>query len=110
MKEYTEQEVIQLIAGQPDVNFLAAAITPWHALGIDATILHLTEQGIALKGYIMLVAHNVTGSAINETNFYMTQKADIQIIYIKPKAEKRTFKEKLIRKIKKYQYYLGKEC
>lgn len=109
MKEYTEQEVIQLIAGQPDVNFLAAAITPWHALGIDATILHLTEQGIALKGYIMMVAHNVTGSAINETNFHMTQKADIQIIYMKEKTEKRTFKEKLVRKAEKYRYYLGAE-
>lgn len=107
MESYTEQELIKLVAGRPDINFLAAAITPWHALGINAAILQLAEQGIVLRGYIMVVAHDVTGTAIDESNFKAVENMDIQIICILPNTEVRTLKEKLLLKIHKYRYFIS---
>ena len=106
MESYTEQEFIELVASRPEINFLAAAITPWHALGIEATILQLTERGINLKGYVMIIAHSVTGMAITESNFKKAMNNGIQIICVKPHEEKRTFSEKLSLKFRKYNYFL----
>lgn len=106
MESYTEQEFVQLVAGRPDINFLAAAITPWHALGINATMLQLAEQGITLRGFIMVVSHNVTGAAIDESNFHAVAHMEIQVVCIVPEAEKRTLREKLAFKIRKYKYFL----
>lgn len=107
MKSYTEQEFIELVASRPDINFLAAAITPWHALGIEAAILQMTEQGKALRGYIMVVAHNVTGTALSENNFPVAENNGIQIVCITPQKEIRTLKEKLSLKYRKYKYFIS---
>ncbi len=106
MESYTEQEFIRLVASRPDINFLAAAITPWHALGIEATILQMTEQGKVLRGYIMIVAHNVTGTAISESNFPVAKNNEIQIVCVVPQKDARTLKEKLSIKYRKYKYFL----
>lgn len=109
MKTYTEQELIELVGSREDVNFLAGAITPWHAIGIDATILRLTEQGIILKGYIMLVAHNITGSAISEKNFHMATThavPGIEVIQVVPDTFPKSVTEKVRIKYQLYGYYM----
>lgn len=112
MKTYTEQELIDLVSSRADINFLAAAITPWHAVGVDAAILHLLDQGIPLKGYIMLVAHGITGAAIDENSFHMASNehsAHIEIVQIAPDRNHRSVKEKIFFKYQLYHYYLRSE-
>lgn len=106
MKVYTENEFVELVNNRNDINFLAAAITPWHALGIDAAIYQLLQQGIKLKGYVMLVAHAVTGSAIGEANFHMNRYADIKIVTISADKEPKTISDKIKNKCNKYWYYM----
>lgn len=106
MREYSEQQLVELVAKRPEVNFLAAAITPWHAIGIDATILQLQSQGIELKGYICIVSHPITGTAITEQNFHMATQ-NIEIIYLTSGSENRSLRDKVQLKIQKYAYYLS---
>ncbi|MEG1875969.1 MAG: polysialyltransferase family glycosyltransferase [Lachnospiraceae bacterium] len=103
---YTEYEFVNLVNHQNDINFLAAAITPWHALGIDAAIYRLQQQGIKLKGYIMLMAHSTTGSAINASNFHMPDYEDIIMVTIDGSHRNRTFSDKIKNKCSKYWYYI----
>lgn len=107
MKKYTESEFIELVNSQNDINFLAAAITPWHALGIDAAILQMTQQGISLKGYIMVVAHSVSGTGIDENSFCMKAAEGIKIIQITDIPGTSGFGAKLMNKITTTLYYMG---
>lgn len=107
MKTYTEQEFIKLVNSEKDVNFIAEAVTPWHALGVEATIYHLQQQGIHLKGYIICTAHGVTGLGINENSFQMKKNQEIHIILLESPQINRTVKEKLTRRLHKYKYYIS---
>jgi len=51
------------------INFIAYAITPWHANGIDAAIKRLEQEGISLLGDIIISGHKYTGRCISEENF-----------------------------------------
>lgn len=109
MKSYTEQDFIDLLAKQPEINFLAAAITPWHAMGIDATILKMSEQGIVLKGYIIVVAHALTGATIDECNFHMASLTDLEVVQITGDTAVRTIKQKIKLKYCLYRYYMQRK-
>ena len=109
MNEVTEAELKEMISKNKNINFLAAAITPWHALGIDATVKILREQGVILSGYIILVSHTVTGSGLSQEHFNTVQDDKIQFITIKQERIKRTITDKLKNKFEIYQYYLKPE-
>lgn len=64
-----ENDIINVIRNQPSINFIAFAITPWHALSIDALILKLNTQGINIKAAIVIVEHYLSGYVINEHHF-----------------------------------------
>lgn len=109
MKTYTEAEIIEKIHSREEINFLAAAITPWHALGIDANIYLLQQQGIQLKGYIMIVSHPVTGTAINENNFTQLEQGEIEVVIVKEEKSDKRFISRLIKKYNKYNYYIFRD-
>ena len=64
-----ENDIINVIRNQPSINFIAFAITPWHALSIDALILKLNTQGVNIKAAIVIVEHCQSGYVINEHHF-----------------------------------------
>ena len=109
MKSYTEKEFLELVENDSNINFLAAAITPLHAIGVDAAILQLVEQGIELHGYILCVAHNVTGNAINDSNFHMKKVEGIEVIQMLTSGEREGVKERIYTKYQQYRYYLKKK-
>lgn len=106
MKIYTQEEIISMIHSRQNINFLATAITPWHALGINANIYLLEQQGIELKGFIMVVAHPMTGTAIEESNFEMQNSKGIEVVGICQNSLRNSVLSSLKRKINKYCYYL----
>ena len=53
-----------------DINFIAMAITPYHATGVNAAIRYLKSLGIQLNGYILMTAHPDTGRVLNSEHFY----------------------------------------
>ncbi|MDD2970506.1 MAG: polysialyltransferase family glycosyltransferase [Lachnospiraceae bacterium] len=107
MIQCTEAELLQKIAQKNDINFLAAAITPWHAIGISAYILKLTEEQKELKGYIMLMPHGLTGYALTEDNFQIAQKHNnLELVKIISTSYTKSIREKVRDKFQLYQYYL----
>ncbi len=50
-------------------NLVASAITPWHAISIDALIFYLQDKGIDINAAITICAHRQTGFAIDERFF-----------------------------------------
>lgn len=107
MEKHTEKQFLHLLEKKDDINFIAAAITPWHALGISATICQLENEGITLKGYVMIISHPNTGKAIDESNFYLGNN-QIEIIEIYDKIEKKNLIDKCKDKFQKYLYYMSK--
>lgn len=107
MKLYTVEEAISMIGKKKENNFLAAAITPWHALGIDANIYLLRKRGIELKGYIMVIAHPVTGYAITAKDFTIYEEEDITVIGIIQQDTLDNKENIFLKRWKKYIYYIG---
>lgn len=106
MKTYTEAEIIEKIQTKKEINFFAMSITPWHALGVNANIYLLKQQGIKLNGFIIISEHPVTGKAIGPDNFNILLSDSIEIIEMKNVKDKKDIAEALRIKYIKYHYFL----
>ena len=73
-----KEEYIELLKTNRKCNFIAIAITPWHALGINAAIKKLQTLGLELHGYIFVHAHSLTGYAVNERDFTIDENIEIK--------------------------------
>ena len=62
-----------------NINFIAMAITPYHAIGISAAIGYLESTGVELNGYILMTSHPDTGRVLNSLHFN-TGKQSIKCI------------------------------
>ena len=78
---YNEHDFEVLLCKDKECNFVAIALSPWHANGVDATIEFLKDKGIKLKGYIVIGSHPTKGRFIDQTNFAVKSK-DIKIISV----------------------------
>lgn len=78
-EEYYLDEISRLLKNK-ECNFLAFAVTPLHATGVDAAICYLRSIGVEPNGYIYVVKHTVTGSHLNESNF-ISLDSKIRIVY-----------------------------
>lgn len=62
--------LIQILKNNPRINYIARAVTPWQALGVDSAISFLAEQGLSpQEGVSIVVPHKKTGFCCNETIF-----------------------------------------
>lgn len=50
----SHNQIIEKIKSDKAVNYVAFVRTPWHALGCNASLLKLKEQGIDLNGFAVL--------------------------------------------------------
>ena len=50
-------------------NFLAMAITPYQAVGVNAAISYLESIGVEINGYILMTSHPETGRTLDESYF-----------------------------------------
>ena len=72
MQTISIKEIVLLIITDK-VNFIATAITPWHAIGVDACVLKLIDDGIDVSGIILIEMHTVGGYVIDESHFTNSQ-------------------------------------
>lgn len=63
-------EILRKIESDDEINFIAEAITPVHALGIEALLIHLNRIGVRTKGFILAVPHYETGMTLTEEMFH----------------------------------------
>lgn len=71
-KEITAKDLVEIIKANPDINFVANAVTPWHAIAIDASIKWLQDQGVVLKGLCLLEPYTDYGFACDTNVFTNT--------------------------------------
>lgn len=74
-------EIIELIKKNPEYNFFAVAVTPWHAHGVDVAIKRLTAEGKKLKGVIFAIVHPGSPRCINQCNF-VSVGTDIKVMEV----------------------------
>ena len=63
-----------------NVDFLAIAISPWHALGIDAELIRDEYQ--ERKGIVLIAPHPKDGYIITASDFKIDINNNIQIFYL----------------------------
>jgi hypothetical protein len=64
-----------------DLDFVAAALTPWHAHNIDAAIARLRKENNHLKGIVLIERHNKIAYYLEEASFICKQYENIRIVY-----------------------------
>lgn len=69
MYKVTDSDIVELLKRNSKCNFVAHAITPWHANGVEASINYFENDGKKLNGYILICEHPNTGICISEKNF-----------------------------------------
>jgi hypothetical protein len=64
----TQKELVDYCKQNPDIDFIARCITPWHLLGIKAFVNRLKyREKRTIKGIIFIMAHSLTGYAIDSS-------------------------------------------
>ena len=67
--EYYIEDLIDMIKKDNDVNFIGLALTSHQTDGIDASLKYLKQNGVEPKGYILILAHYLTGRGISKNDF-----------------------------------------
>lgn len=94
-----DAEIIELIRNNPDYNFFAVAVTPWHAHGIDVAIKRLASEGVMLKGIIFAIVHPGSPRCVGESNFVLSG-AEIKVVEVD--FEQKSWMQKLVFNIRAY--------
>ncbi len=63
------EDVIDTVLHNSQINYLAFPLTKFHAVGVKASIMYLSERNIELYGNIYIGTHVVTGRHI-EVNYF----------------------------------------
>lgn len=62
-------QVCSIVNSDPEINFVALAVTPFHAFGVDSVVKLMQSKGIQMKGLSLLCKHKITGFSQNEDIF-----------------------------------------
>lgn len=65
----TLKDLVSYVNNHPDYNFLAKVFTPWHMIGVKATLAKLKKEAINMRGVGIVNPHPLTGYAIHESEF-----------------------------------------
>jgi len=88
------------------IDFVAVAISSWHALGIDAFIYNLSnELGRKVKGLILILPHPEDGYLLREKDFLHSDFADLKFDYVEGISKNQNFiSERVPNFISKYRH------
>lgn len=78
----------RVISNDETINFFAYAMTPLHAVGVNAVMAYLNSKGIYLNGYIIICSHSKTGKHVSETDFFVNGN-NIRIVDGEPDFKKK---------------------
>lgn len=62
-------DLIETLKKNQKCNFVAMAITPLQAIGVDAAVSYLRDKKVVLNGYVLMAAHPDTGRVLVRENF-----------------------------------------
>lgn len=85
---------LSLILNDKKCNFLAMAITPYQAVGVNAAISYLRQRGVEIQGYILMTSHPDTGRVL-DSSLFLVDKQKIKCVEFDYEYKK----ENLIKKI-----------
>lgn len=69
-KKYSYFQAKKIINSADNINYIARAVTPWHALGIEASVKYLeSKYDTKLSGYVIILPHYLSGYAIDDKYF-----------------------------------------
>lgn len=69
VKTHYLDDISILLKNNEKCNFIAFAMTPLHAHGVDAVIKFLNDTVGEVNGYIYIIPHPITGRLLTEKNF-----------------------------------------
>ena len=70
MIERLKYEELSEFIQKNNINFVASAVTPWHASGVDVSIKSLEDKGIIVNGLVLIeIASLDSIPIINNTHF-----------------------------------------
>lgn len=96
MEHIKENEILPLIVSQGS-DFLAAAVTPWHAHNLDAAIIKLKKMKNIKRGIILISPSDTGNILISEDEFNSKEFVEIEFRLYKEKT--RSTWENVIHKI-----------
>lgn len=83
-------QIIEKMKSDTNVNFVAFVRTPWHALGCNASLLKLKEQGKTLNGLVVLSedSYNCENPLLSADNFKVLADNEIgfELLYFNGNA------------------------
>lgn len=68
-KGISPKELVKIIKDNPDINFIGVAVTPWHAISVDASIAWLKDHGTDVKGICLISPHMDFGYVTDTSAF-----------------------------------------
>ena len=73
------KDIIDRIKSDKEINFVAFAMTPWHAIGCNASLLKLKNDISFLKGFIILPDRsNSENQLLRQQNFAILKDNNVQ--------------------------------
>lgn len=76
----TQKDLVDYCIENPNIDFIARCITPWHLLGISAFVNSLTlREKRKIRGIIFIMAHSLTGYAINTSEIASLENITTEI-------------------------------
>lgn len=90
MKEYTLYQFLSQLMSEKDIDFIAWAISHWHAIGVDAFIYDLSQrENKKLRGVIIISPHPKDGFVINEADFICKIFSEVEFCFldVNPKVQ-----------------------
>ena len=80
MSTINNQQLKEEIRKCPDLNFIASVITPWHTLGVEASLLWLQDNGFKPNGICLVTSHYTYGFVCDESIFTNTSSKKFRIL------------------------------
>ncbi len=83
MREVDNIEIAEIIEGDPTIKYVATAMSPWHAIGVAATVRSLNLEHS--RGLIVICPSHTSGqSVISHESFVALDSDNYQLVTYKP--------------------------
>ncbi len=81
MRVIDYNELFRLIRLDPSLSYIATAVTPWHAVGVVASVI---SQGLQFRrGIILIIIHETFGKPLIDNNNFIPLNNYVEIYVIK---------------------------
>lgn len=80
-KEFNQKQLITYISKENKYDVVAFAITPWHAIGVSATIDYLVDKNKeGLNCLIVICEHGSSGYSLSDSHFNLNENCSYEFV------------------------------